>query len=120
MQCCPKSTKTTMNRIFSVQSCLELLKQHRQDCMEHFTCVMLFYLCNDVPRVTGFFSLQCCLELPGQHCTRFLPVQCCRKSIKTTLNRAFSCSMLSGASWTTFHKVFVYLYNVVPRLLRQH
>ena len=82
----------------------------RQQCTE-FSCTMLseslghcitqgFYLCNFVPRVlrqnwTGFFSVHCCLEPHGQHCTRFLPVQCCPKSIKTTLNRIFSCALLS-------------------------
>ena len=58
-----------------------------------------FCLCNVVLRVfwhywTGFFHVKCFLEALGQHCTRFLPVQCCPKSIKTTLNRIFSCAML--------------------------
>ena len=48
-----------------------------------------------------------------------LPVQCCPKSITTTLNRVFSCRMLSGATWTTLHKVF-FQQNVVLTALRQH
>ena len=34
--------------------------------------------------------MQCCLEPFCQHFTRFLPVKCCSKSIRTTLNRVFS------------------------------
>ena len=62
---------------------------------------------------------QCCLEPTGQNCTKFLPVQCCPNSMKTKLNRIFSCVMLSGASWITLHKAqSFYLSNVVPRVLR--
>ena len=32
-------------------------------------------------------------------------MQCYPKSITTTLSRIFSCTMLSGASWTTLYKV---------------
>ena len=49
--------------------------------------------------------MQCCLEPLGQHCIRFLPVQCCPKSIKTTLNMIFSYAMLSGATQTTLHAI---------------
>ena len=48
-----------------------------------------------------------------------LPVPCCPKSITATLNRIFSIAILSGATWTTLQKLF-FLYNVVPRILRQH
>ena len=53
-----------------------------------------FCLCNIVARVlrhywTECFHVQCCLEPLGQHCARFLSVQCCRKSIKRTLNKIF-------------------------------
>ena len=72
-----------------------------------------FYLCNVVPRVlrqhwAGFFPVRCCLEPLGQHCTRFLQllVQCCPKRIKTTLDRFFSCAMLSGPSRPTLHRLF--------------
>ena len=41
----------------------------------------------------------------------FFPVQCCPKSITTLLNRIFSCGMFSQG---------FYLYNVVPKVLRQH
>ena len=36
---------------------------------------------------------------------RVWPVQCYPKSIKTTLNRFFSCTMLSGASKTTVRRM---------------
>ena len=54
---------------------------------------------------TELFPPQFCLESLG-HYTGFLAVQCCPKSIKTTLNRIFSRAMLSGASWTTLHSFF--------------
>ena len=50
--------------------------------------------------------MQSCLEPLRQHCIRFLLVQCCPKSIKTTLHRIFSCAMLSGASRATLLRVF--------------
>ena len=51
-----------------------------------------FSLCNVVPRVlrqhlTRFLHVHHCLQPQGQHCIGYLPVQCCPKSIKTTLNR---------------------------------
>ena len=84
-----------------------------------------FYLCNVVPRVlrqhwTEFYHVQYSLEPLWQHCTKFLPVQCCPKSINTTFSRIFSCAMLSGSSCTTLHKVFSVTCNVVPRELRKH
>ena len=65
------------------------------------------------------FPVQCCLESVGQYCTRLLPVQCCPNSITKILNKTVSCTMLPRATWTMLHKVF-FLYNVVPRVLRQH
>ena len=80
--------------------------------------------------------MQCHLESQGQHCLGYLLVQCCSKSIKTTLNRIFSCALLSGASWITLHKVFACimlaqwltdnfyeennLYKVVSTIMGQH
>ena len=46
------------------------------------------WCCSDDIR---FFPVQCYLESLGQHCTEFLLVQCCPKSITTLLNRNFSC-----------------------------
>ena len=51
--------------------------------------------------------MQCCLEPLGQHYIGLLPVQC-PKSIKTTLNRIFSYTMLSGATQTTLHRILTY------------
>ena len=50
--------------------------------------------------------MQCFLEPLGQYYTRILLLQCCPKSIKTTLNSIFSCAVLSQASWTTLGKDF--------------
>ena len=49
--------------------------------------------------------MQCCLEPLGQYCIGFWPVQCYPKSNKTTLHRICSYTKLSGASWTTLHRV---------------
>ena len=51
--------------------------------------------------------MQCCLESLGQHYIGLLPVQC-PKSIKTTLKRIFSYTMLSGATQTTLHRILTY------------
>ena len=72
------------------------------------------YLFNVVPRElrkhwTKFFLVQCCVESQRQHCLGCsVLVQCCHKSVKTTLNRIFSCAMLSGTSWATLHKVLTW------------
>ena len=84
-----------------------------------------------------------------EYCTRFLPVQCCPKSIKTTMNLWFFPvhAVMCGACTkflpeqccpksikTTLNRIFsyemlsgdswdsqsFYLCNVVPRVLRQH
>ena len=93
VQCCPKKIKTTLKKVFLVRGCLQPQGQH----------YIGFFLWNIVPKVlrqhcTGFFSVQCYLQPLWQHCTRFLPVQCWPKRIKTTLNRIFSCAMLSGTA----------------------
>ena len=69
VQCCPKSIKVKLQRIF---------------------------------------FMQCCLGPLGQYCIGFLPAQFCPKSINRTLHRIFSYTKLSGASWTTLHKVFTW------------
>ena len=116
---------------FHVQCCLEPLREHCTRNVEN--CARLlsvqicpkkitgFYLCNVVPRVlrqhwTGFFLVHFSLEPQGQHCLGYLLVQCCPKNIKTTLNRIFSCAMLSGASRTTLNRIF-FLCNAVWNLL---
>ena len=66
-----------------------------------------FFLCNSVP---GVFSSS---TLPGASRTTlhmaFL-VQCCPRSIKTSLYRSFSCTLLPGASQTKLHRVFLIQY----------
>ena len=53
------------------------------------------------------FFVQYCLGSLGQHCTRFLSVQGCLKSITKLLNKIFSCAMLFGVSSVTLHRIFV-------------
>ena len=62
--------------------------------------------------------MQCCLQSLGQHCTKFLLVQCCPKSIKTTLNRFF----LMNIAWILLDNIFqgFYFFIIVPKVLRQH
>ena len=43
-----------------------------------------------------------------QHCIGFSAVQCCSKSIKTTLHKILSYAMLSGASQIILHRVVTY------------
>ena len=99
-----------------------------------------FYLRNVVPWVlrqhsTRFIPVQCCLEPLAQHWTKFLPaVQCCLKSIKTTLNWIFTCAMLSqeyednieqdfflcSVVWSLLDNIAqsFYLCNIVPRVIK--
>ena len=79
-QCCPRSIKTILHKIFPVQCCLEALRQH---------------------------------------CIGFGPGQCCPKSIKTKLNKIISCVLLSGASKTTLHMVFICAI-IFPEKTLQH
>ena len=51
--------------------------------------------------------MQCCLGPLGKHCIWFWPVEYCPKSIRTTLNEIFSCALLSAASMTTLHRIFI-------------
>ena len=108
-RCC--SDDIALGRHFPVQYCLEALGQHC--CSRNIKTNI------------------------GQHCRRFLPVQSCPKSIKTTLKRIFSCAMLPGSVWANIPpgnnlcKMLVYgvadniyeennLYNVVSIMLGQH
>ena len=123
-----QSIKTTLNRIFSCQCCMQPLEQ---------LCIGFWHL-QCFPRVlrqhwTEFFPVQCCLEpleqnyigfflckgVPGvlkdnisqplrQHCKGFWSVSCCPRSIKTTLHRIFSYAMMSGAHRTILHKRVIY------------
>ena len=52
--------------------------------------------------------MQYCLEPLIQHCMGFSTVQCCSETIKTTLNRIFSCAMLYVAFQTTLRRVLTY------------
>ena len=107
VQCCPVVLRKHWTGFFPVECCLEFLGQHWTTLHKAFTCAMLSQEYKDnIECWTGFFPLHYCLEPLGQHCTRFLPVQCCLKSIDTTLCSNFTCAVLSGASRRTLHWVF--------------
>ena len=101
MQCCPKSIKTTLNRIFLVQCCLEPFGEY---CTRFLP--MQYFPKSIKTILSKMFSVQCCQKVLGKHCTSLLPVQCCPKRIKTTMNRIFSCAILSGASRAILSRVF--------------
>ena len=104
-------------RFYRYNVVLRVLRQHWKEFfpVQFFWSLLLdntaqgFYLCNVVSRVlrqdwTRFVPVCVpvfCLEPQGQYWIRFLPVQCCLKSINTTLKGIFSWAMFSGASWTT-------------------
>ena len=79
-----------------------------------FSCAMWVNLCNigAAFAATSYYQRnnQFKIKIAGKWCYSdnigFLPVQCCPISIKTTLNRIFSCVMFSGGSRTTLHKIF--------------
>ena len=63
----------------------------------------------------SYFPVQCCLEPLG-----FLSVQCCPKSITTTLNRFFMCNVVWRLLDNTAQSFYLWLCNVVQRVLGQH
>ena len=82
VKCCPKKVKTALKKIFLVLCWLQLQGQR----------YIGFFLWNIAPKIliqhcTGFFSVKFYLQPLGQHRTRCVSVQCCPKSITTTLNR---------------------------------
>ena len=116
------SIKTTLNRIFLIQCCLEPFGQHcigfsaMQCCPKSikitlhrtFSYTKLSVASAETILHTfayNTFFMQFCLEPLGQYCIGFSPVQCYSKSIKTTLNRIISYAMLSRATQTTLHKI---------------
>ena len=114
VQYCPKSIKTTLNKIFFVQCCLEPFGQH----------------------CTRFLPVQCCPKSIKTTLNRIFPcnvvwtlleniaqdffsyfVQCCPKKIKT-LKKSFlmqCCLQPQGQ-----HYIGFFLWNIFPEVLRQH
>ena len=84
-----------------MQCCLESFGQH---CIEFWPALCCSKSIE--ANLRRIFFMQCCLEPLGQYCIGFLTVQCCPESIKRTLHRIFSDANLSGASWTTWDRVF--------------
>ena len=90
-----------------------LLKRHS---LNFFLRNVVQSLCNNIAQDQdcisvniewNVFFMQSCLEPLRKHCIGFkLAVQCCPKSIKTTLHGIFSYVKMSGASRTTLHMVF--------------
>ena len=144
---CPKSIKTALHRIFSCEmlssaswatlnkvfTCAVLFQKYYDNIeQDFFPCDVIwslldniaqgFCMCNVVPRVLRqnwieSFLVQCCLEHQGQHCLRYLLVQCYPKTIKTTLNRIF---FLCNVVWNFFGNITqgFYLCNVGPWLTK--
>ena len=59
------------------------------------------------------FPVECCLEPLGQFCTRFLPMLCCPKSIKTFIRIFLMCNV-----WSLLDNIAqgFYLFSVRPWL----
>ena len=118
MQCCPKSTNTTLNRNFShamlsgasqatfhrVFSCEMLSGAFQATLHRVLTCAMLSQEYQG--KMSQGFFMQSCLEPLEQYYIGFLPVQYCPISIKTTLNRIFPYTRVSGATLTTLNRIF--------------
>ena len=88
MQCCLRASRTTLHKVFTCAVLFqEYLWQHWTGCFltECFLCNVVWSLLDNIAQ-------------------GFITVPCCPKSIKTTLNKIFSCAMLSEASSTTLHK----------------
>ena len=79
------------------------------------------YLWNDIKKT---LNRNCSYSmLPGVSwatCIRFLPVECCPKSIKTTSNRIFFCALFFGASRMTSHRSFTCVIFSIQGVLRKH
>ena len=87
---CPKSTKREhCTKFFRTEFWLEHFGQH----------------CIGFSPAQDFF-MQFELVPLGQYCIGFLPVQFCPKIIEENIAQNFFYKRLSGASWTTLHKVF--------------
>ena len=113
---------------FSVQCCLESLG--------HYTGFLPVQCCLEPlgHHCTGFLPVpvQCCpkrIMTTGKRTSRttlsrtilygIFPLQYCPRSIKTTMHRIF---FLFNFAWSLLGNIAqgFYLYNVVPRVLRQH
>ena len=133
MQCCPKSIKTELSRIFSYamlsgasrttlhrnmtcSCCLNCVKKTLHKIFSYAnlfgasrTTLHRVFTCAMLPQeyqdknYTECFLMQYCLEPLGQHCIGFRPVQCFPKSMKQNCTGFFSHAMLAGASRTTLH-----------------
>ena len=116
VQCCPKNIMTTLNKIFYVQCCLEPLGHH---CTGFLPVPV--QCCPKRIMTTGkrIFSCLMLSELSRTTLCGIFPLQYCPRSIKTTMHRIF---FLFNFAWSLLGNIVqgFYLYNVVPRVLRQH
>ena len=110
VQCCPKSIKPTLNKIFHVHCCLEPLGQH---CIWYLPVQCRTRSIKTT--LNKIFPVSGCLEPLGQHYTRFLVVLCCPKVIKTTLIRIFFPCNIVRSFLDNIVQGF-YLLNVCPWL----
>ena len=114
VQCCLRSIKTTLNRVFPAQYCLEPLRQHCTKLLPKQCCPKSIKT-----TVQGYFVVQCCLETLGQHCTEVFPVHFCLENITATFYKIF---FMCNVDWSLLNNIALgsYMRNVVPRILRQH
>ena len=90
VQCCPKSIKKTLNRIFY---CAMLSGTSWATLRKVFTCAMLAHCWQ-----TTFLSKRTYTMLsikPGQHYIWILYTQCCRNTSETTLHKKITGAMLA-------------------------
>ena len=139
--CIMQTTKITQNLYAEYTAEEAIFKNFRQhctwfcpvQCFRESSCAwatsMGFYMCNVDQQYyenteQDFFLWNVVwsfLDNIGQHCTRLLPVQCCPKNIKTTLNVGqdfFLCIIV----WSLLDNTAQGFYqcNVVSRVLIQH
>ena len=71
--------------------------------------------------LNNIFSVQCCLKPLGQHFTRFLPGQCCLKSINETLQGSFpvQCCLESLGQQSTRFLLVQYCLDSIKRTLKK-
>ena len=94
MQCCPKSIKAKLHRIFFMQCCLEPLRQH--------------YI--------GFLPVQCCPKSIKETLHRIFTYTKLSGASPVKLQRVFPCAMLSQQCQDNISQDFS-LYKVVWSLL---
>ena len=116
VQCCPRSIKTTLRRMFPVQCCLEPFEQH---CIWVWT-VQRFLKSIKTTLNRILFLHIVVWSLSDNIAYGFNLCNVVQRVLKTTLNNILSCGLLSKTSRTTLHVVFIYVISQEYHLLGQH